>query len=192
MRRQAMVTVTITILLLLANGCVTDVDIVREGDFDREEALAVHREAYEPVYQFILDFYPLEGPRVDRFKTRADVVDYLSGVLPEDVAGSIAAAFLGDEPDAFNVAYDVLFPTPLHSGVLLADAYIERVEWPKLGRVDHYLVVVDRFVEELASLGDRHRETRYVQNDAGAWEIHSISGFMVVRGAMYSPYGLRN
>ena len=192
MNRLVVTIVAAAILLTAATGCVrvTTLEVTRERDFDRAEALAIHLEAFEPVYQFILDFYPREGPRDERFKTRADVVNYLSETLPKNVAGEVAAFFLGEQAEAFNVAYDVFFPTPFHSGVELADAFIERVVWPGMGKVDLYLVVVDRFVAELADI-QRPRETCYTQDGSGIWRLHSISGTIVVQGTMYSPYGFK-
>lgn len=181
-------------VVVAATGCnrVTYLKPTRESEFDREEARAIHMEAYEPIYQFILDFYPKEGPRHERFQTRADILEYMSETLPADVAKMVTGFFVEDEAKGLIVRYDVFFPTPFHSGVVVKDAYIERVEWPNMGRVDHYLVVVDRYIEELSSISDRHRETRYVQDHDGVWKLHSIFGMMVVSGSMCSPHGLRD
>jgi hypothetical protein len=193
MRKAIIACLMLLGIMTLPSGCVQVTRGVtsREAQFDHEAALNIHREAYAPIYQFILDFYPTEGPRHEQFQTKADVLDYMSETLPAGLAEQVAGYFVGEEPDSLDVAYDVFFPTPFHSGVTLADAYIERVKWPGTDEVDRYLVVVDRYVDELASIG-RPRETRYMQDDTGVWRLHSISGTMVVRGAMYSPHGLKN
>jgi len=192
---KLIISIALALLVVVATtGCnrVTTLKTIRESDFDRETALAIHMEAYRPIYQFILDFYPKEGPRHERFQTRADILDYMSKTLPADVAKTVTRFFVGDEAESLTVHYDVFFPTPFHSGVVVKEAYIERVEWPNMGRVDRYLVVIDRYTGELSSLSDTQRETRYTQDTEGVWRLHSIFGMWVVSGAMYSPHGLRD
>lgn len=168
--------VLIVVGLLMSLVACTRVDqptITKLTQFDKEAALAIQRRTFQPLYEFIIGYYYTKGGSQDtRFSTREKIVEYVSQTMPAHEADTIVSSFVYMEDDSMIVKYDVFVPTIFHEGIVVSDAYIERVSYKRVMDFSYDCLVIEEIcadVELNADLGF-HRKTYYRQEPNGEWK----------------------
>jgi hypothetical protein len=179
-------------------GCERTVrpTITRLESYDIDKALALHQKTYEPIYQFILGFHTFEGKTYPaaNFKTRDEIIDFISKTTSLDMAKSVVSSFM-DEKDMLITNLNVFFPTILHEGIIITDAYIQKTNIKYQSGIEEnliHLVIEETYedIEKNKSL-DYHRKTYYKQNSMGEWRFDYVSGVQVYGGESFTPKGLK-
>ena len=184
---------------LILSGCQKDHWITTKEEFDTEEAKAIHRATWDPVYQMVNEeniITPgIKVKSLKEFKTaygftnmeEQAVKEYIFSLLingDADNPEKDAEGYIVFGNDKITVTADNL----INDAIYVDHAYIQTMKREKANITETKLVIVERSKPGNPRTDDFERFNYFEKNDEGNWILTNIggNGISIVR---YNPDG---